>query len=195
MLHRVLAHPALQPHVHGGKGVGSQGDGSAQFVARSAADQKAAVEVLERDLGVSCLTLTLGTGPSVRRALVPAAGFGTRLFPATKATKKELFPVIDRDGVAKPAILLIVEEALEAGIEEVVIVVQQDDLAGLRVLLLTQQISIENFNKLSPRSQEYARRILEIGRRVRFVTQRRAGGLRARRLLRARGARATSRSC
>ena len=170
VLHRVLAHPAVQPHVYGGKGVGSQGDGSAQFVARSAADQQAAVEVLERDLGVSCLTLTLGTGPSVRRALIPAAGFGTRLFPASKATKKELFPVIDKDGVAKPAILLIVEEALEAGIDEVVIVVQQDDLDDFESFFSTQ-ISIENFNKLSPRSQEYARRILEIGRRVRFVTQ------------------------
>ena len=170
VLHRVLSHPAVQPHVWGGKGVGSQGDGSAQFVAKSAADQKAAAEVLERDLGVSCLALTLGTGPSVRRALIPAAGFGTRLFPATKATKKELFPVIDRDGIAKPAILLIVEEALDAGIEEVVVIVQEDDLEDFRSFF-TAQVSIENYNKLPPRFQEYARRILEIGRRVRFVTQ------------------------
>ncbi len=171
VLHRVLAHPSVQPHVWGGKGVGSQGDGAAQFVARSAADQKAAVEMLERELGVSCLTLTLGTGPSVRRALIPAAGFGTRLFPASKATKKELFPVVDRDGVAKPAILLIVEEALDAGVDEVVIVVQPDDLEDFEAFFATQ-ISIENFNKLAPRSQQYARRILEIGRRVRFVAQR-----------------------
>jgi UTP-glucose-1-phosphate uridylyltransferase/mevalonate kinase len=170
VLHRVLAHPAVQPHVWGGKGVGSQGDGSAQFVARSAADQKAAAAALERDLGVSCLALTLTTGPTVRRALIPAAGFGTRLFPATKATKKELFPVIDRDGIAKPAILLIVEEALEAGIEEVVVVVQEDDLHEFRSFF-ADQVSIENYNKLPPRFQEYARRILEIGRRVRFVTQ------------------------
>jgi UTP-glucose-1-phosphate uridylyltransferase/mevalonate kinase len=170
VLHRVLAHPPLQRHVFGGKGVGSQGDGSAQFVARSAADQKAAVELLERELGVCCLMLTLGTGPGVRRALIPAAGFGTRLFPASKATKKELFPVIDRDGIAKPAILLIVEEALEAGIDEVVIVVQQADLAEFEAFF-SAQISIENYNKLPPRFQEYARRIVEIGRRVRFVTQ------------------------
>ena len=170
VLHKVLSHPAVQPHIWGGKGVGSQGDGTAQFVARSVADQQAVVEILERDLGVSCLTLTLGTGPSVRKAVIPAAGFGTRLFPATKATKKELFPVIDRDGVAKPAILLIVEEALEAGIEEVVIIVQQDDLADFESFF-SQQISIENYNKLAPRFQDYARRILEIGRRVRFVTQ------------------------
>jgi UTP-glucose-1-phosphate uridylyltransferase/mevalonate kinase len=170
VLHRVLGYEPIRGHVHGGKGVGSQGDGSAQFVARSAEDQRTVVEILERDLGVSCLTLTLGTGPKVTRALIPAAGFGTRLFPASKATKKELFPVVDRDGIAKPAILLIVEEALEAGIEEVVIVVQEGDLEDFRAFFETQ-ISIENFNKLNRQFQDYARRILDVGRRVRFVTQ------------------------
>jgi UTP-glucose-1-phosphate uridylyltransferase/mevalonate kinase len=170
ILHRVLKHPPLEPHIWGGKGVGSQGDGSAQFVARSAADQQAIVEILERDLGMPSLTLTLGTGPKVRKAVIPAAGFGTRLFPASKATKKELFPVIDRDGIAKPAILYIVEEALEAGIEEVVIIVQRDDLDEFRSFF-TDQISVENYNKLSRASQAYAKRILEIGHRVTFVTQ------------------------
>ena len=47
---------------------------------------------------------------------------------------------------------------------------QQDDLEDFESFFAAQ-ISIENFNKLAPRSQEYARRILEIGRRVRFVTQ------------------------
>jgi UTP-glucose-1-phosphate uridylyltransferase/mevalonate kinase len=170
VLHGVLGHEPLRPHVFGGKGVGSQGDGSAQFVARSAEDQQKVVEILEGDLGMKCLTLTLGSGPKVRKALIPAAGFGTRLFPASKATKKELFPVVDRDGIAKPAILLIVEEALEAGIEEVVIVVQEQDLDDFRSFFDTQ-ISIENFNKLPRHFQEYARRILEMGRRVKFVTQ------------------------
>jgi UTP-glucose-1-phosphate uridylyltransferase/mevalonate kinase len=170
VLHRVLNHAPLAPHVWGGKGVGSQGDGSAQFVAKSPADQKAVVEILERDLSLSSLTLTLATGPKVRKALIPAAGFGTRLFPASKATKKELFPIIDRDGVAKPAILFIVEEALNAGLEEVVIVVQEQDLEAFRAFFNTQ-ISIENFNKLPRHFQEYSRRILEIGRQVTFVTQ------------------------
>ncbi|MGD0993256.1 MAG: sugar phosphate nucleotidyltransferase [Gemmatimonadales bacterium] len=170
VLHCVLKHPALAPHIWGGKGVGSQGDGTAQFVARSAADQQAAIEILERDLGVGGLKLTLGTGPKVRKALIPAAGFGTRLFPASKATKKELFPVVDKDGIAKPAILLIVEEALKAGIEEVVIVVQEQDLEAFQSFF-NEQVSIENYNKLPRHFQEYSRRILEIGRRVSFVTQ------------------------
>lgn len=170
ILHRVLDYAPLKPHIWGGKGVGSQGDGTAQFVARSAADQQAVVEIIERDLGMACLKLTLCTGPQVRKAVIPAAGFGTRLFPASKATKKELFPIVDRDGIAKPAILLIVEEALEAGIEEVIIIVQQEDLEDFRSFF-NVQVSIENYNKLPRHFQEYSRRILEIGRRVSFVIQ------------------------
>jgi len=170
VLHKVLAYEPLKPHVWGGKGVGSQGDGTAQFLARSAADQQAVMEIIERDLGMECHTLSLKPGRKVRKALIPAAGFGTRLFPATKATKKELFPVIDRDGVAKPAILFIVEEALNAGIEEVVIIVQENDLADFRSFFNTQ-ISIENYNKLPRHFQDYARRLLEIGRHVTFITQ------------------------
>ncbi len=170
VLHKVLEHPPLKPHIWGGKGVGSQGDGTAQFIAKSLSDQQAVIEILERDLGVECLELTLRPGQQVRKAVIPAAGFGTRLFPATKATKKELFPVVDQDGIAKPAILLIVEEALEAGLEEVIIIVQEDDLEDFRSFF-NAQVSIENFNKLPPHFQEYAQRLLEIGRRVTFVTQ------------------------
>jgi UTP-glucose-1-phosphate uridylyltransferase len=160
----------LKPHIWGGKGVGSQGDGTAQLIARSPADQQAVVEIIERDLGMPCLKLTLRPSQKVRKAVIPAAGFGTRLFPASKATKKELFPVIDRDGIAKPAILYIVEEALQAGIEEIIIIVQKEDLDEFDSFFNTQ-ISIENYNKLPPHFQEYARRILDIGKRVSFVIQ------------------------
>jgi UTP-glucose-1-phosphate uridylyltransferase/mevalonate kinase len=170
ILHKVLSHAPLLPHIWGGKGVGSQGDGTAQFLAKSLADQEAVIQILERDFHMPALKLTLHSGPKVRKAVIPAAGFGTRLFPATKATKKELFPVIDQDGIAKPAILVIVEEAIEAGIEEVIIIVQQEDLEDFQ-RFFNQQISIENFNKLPPNFQEYSRRILEMGRRVKFVIQ------------------------
>lgn len=171
VLHRVLNYEPLKPHIWGGKGVGSQGDGTAQFIARSEADQQAVIEIIERDLGMPCLKLTLRAGQQVRKAVIPAAGFGTRLFPASKATKKELFPVIDRDGIAKPAILLIVEEALRAGMEEVIIVVQEHDLEAFQSFF-NVQVTIENYNKLPRHFQEYAQRILEMGRHVSFVIQR-----------------------
>lgn len=170
VLHKVLSYEPLQPHIWGGKGVGSQGDGTAQFIARSEADQQAIIEIIERDLGMPCLKLTLSPGAGVRKALIPAAGFGTRLFPASKAAKKELFPIIDRDGIAKPAILLIVEEALSAGLEEVIIIVQEEDLPDFEAFF-RKQVSIENFNKLPRHFQDYARRLLDIGQRVKFAIQ------------------------
>jgi UTP--glucose-1-phosphate uridylyltransferase len=77
---------------------------------------------------------------------------------------------VDRDGIAKPAILLIVEEAIQAGIEEVIIIVQQGDLDEFDSFFNTQ-VSIENYNKLPRSFQEYAHRILDIGKRVTFVIQ------------------------
>ena len=53
----------------------------------------------------------------VRKAIIPAAGLGTRFLPATKAMPKEMLPIVD-----KPTIQYIVEEAVEAGIEEIIIV-------------------------------------------------------------------------
>lgn len=53
----------------------------------------------------------------VRKAVIPAAGFGTRFLPQTKAMPKEMLPVVD-----KPIIQYIVEELVEAGIEDIVIV-------------------------------------------------------------------------
>lgn len=53
----------------------------------------------------------------VKKAIIPAAGFGTRFLPATKAQPKEMMPIVD-----KPAIQYIVEEALNSGIEEILII-------------------------------------------------------------------------
>ncbi|MFE2231339.1 UTP--glucose-1-phosphate uridylyltransferase GalU [Streptomyces sp. NPDC059442] len=61
------------------------------------------------------------TGPArpvtVRKAVIPAAGLGTRFLPATKATPKEMLPVVD-----KPAIQYVVEEAVSAGLPDVLMV-------------------------------------------------------------------------
>ena len=53
----------------------------------------------------------------IRKAVIPAAGFGTRFLPATKAMPKEMLPIVD-----KPAIQYIVEEILASGIREILII-------------------------------------------------------------------------
>jgi UTP--glucose-1-phosphate uridylyltransferase len=62
--------------------------------------------------------------PKVRKAVITAAGRGTRQYPASSAVQKEMFPLVDRDGLTKPVIQIIGEEALDSGIEEICIITQ-----------------------------------------------------------------------
>ncbi|WP_190987542.1 UTP--glucose-1-phosphate uridylyltransferase GalU [Pseudarthrobacter sulfonivorans] len=56
-------------------------------------------------------------GKSITKAVIPAAGLGTRFLPATKAMPKEMLPVVDR-----PAIQYVVEEAVKAGLEDILMI-------------------------------------------------------------------------
>ncbi|MDJ0635401.1 MAG: sugar phosphate nucleotidyltransferase [Xenococcaceae cyanobacterium MO_188.B29] len=106
----------------------------------------------------------------VRKAVIPAAGFGTRLFPATKVVKKELFPIVDRDGRTKPVIMAIVEEAVNAGIEEVGIVVQEED-RELFTEFFQSPPSPQLWQKLSPENRQYSEYIQALGDRVTILIQ------------------------
>lgn len=55
--------------------------------------------------------------PKIRKAVIPAAGFGTRFLPETKAMPKEMLPIVD-----KPVMQYIVEEVLASGIEEILVI-------------------------------------------------------------------------
>ena len=59
----------------------------------------------------------MANAPRARKAVIPAAGLGTRFLPATKASPKEMLPVVD-----KPAIQYVVEEAVRAGLDDVLMV-------------------------------------------------------------------------
>lgn len=170
VLHKLLAFEAIKPYIYGGKGVGSQGDGTAQLIARDKESQVAAMQIIEKELGMHCLDLVIRSGRRVRKAVIPAAGFGTRLFPATKALKKELFPVVDATGRAKPVIMTIVEEALSAGIEEVCIIVQKED-RPLFEEIFCMPPAIENFNKLTKDQQRYCAYLSDLGHRITFLSQ------------------------
>lgn len=73
----------------------------------------------------------------VRKAIIPAAGLGTRFLPATKALPKEMLPIVD-----KPTIQFIVEEAKASGIEDILIVTGK-----INVQLKIISMQILNWNK------------------------------------------------
>ena len=109
----------------------------------------------------------------IKKCVIPIAGYGTRLYPASRSVLKALFPIIDTDGVAKPIIQIILEEVLASGIEEVCLVVQEN-----------QKEVIENyFSEKIPLALkenddlgEIIARITEIGQRVTFAVQDRQEG-------------------
>lgn len=83
----------------------------------------------------------------IRKAIIPAAGLGTRLLPATKSLPKEMLPIVD-----KPAIQYIIEEAVASGIEEILIITGRNKRAIEdhfdKSIELEQQLKIKNETEL-----------------------------------------------
>ena len=109
--------------------------------------------------------------PRVRKAIIPVAGLGTRQYPASSVVPKSLFPLVDRDGLTKPLIQIIAEEALEAGAEEVCIIVQP----GQRQLLSDyfRGAGSEQIKALAGKDWAAleAEKLADIGRRLHLVEQ------------------------
>jgi len=174
VLHALLKNETLAPYIWGGKGVGSQGDGTAQLVARGPDEQVALVDKLV-SMGYGALPLTISKSRRIKKAVVTAAGFGTRLFPMTKVVRKEFLPVVDR-GLLKPLILKQVEDAVEAGVEEVYLVVQENE-KDLFKKLFYDHIKPEHYAKLGVEARKIADELLSLGQKVKLVVQSEQGGL------------------
>jgi len=109
---------------------------------------------------------------TVRKAVIPAAGHGTRLYPATKAVKKELFPIVDRDGIVKPAIQRIVEEAVGAGIEQVCLIVQREDRELFEGYFSgTLRPDLEQAVAKMPTAKKQSDDLARLARNISYVTQ------------------------
>ncbi len=169
-LHEVLHDPKILPLVWGGKGVGSHGDGSVQFLARSAQDQQQLLEYLNSQ-GMRAYPLTLRPVHTVRKAIIPVAGFGTRLYPATRALKKDFFPIPCSDGMVRPVILILLEELVKSGIEEICLVLGSEEERIQYTEFFERQLSEEHLRKLNKEAQEYENHILDIGKRLHYVYQ------------------------
>ena len=106
----------------------------------------------------------------IRKAVIPIAGYGTRLFPATKAVPKALFPIIDKDGIAKPVIQLIIEEAVsETGVETICIVAQPQQVEPITDYFSGTGVADAILEKEALAMQ--ADRLAEIGQRLHFAIQ------------------------
>jgi UTP-glucose-1-phosphate uridylyltransferase/mevalonate kinase len=170
VLHTFLNDENIEPLVYGGKGVGSQGDGSIQFLAKDAAAQDALCGYLERR-GLNPYRLTIAPRRRIRKAIVPVAGYGTRLYPATRRMKKEMMPLVDRDGLVKPAILILLEQLHGAGIEEICLVVgSEEDIRFYRDYFRTP-LGEEHFARLPEAMRSCEEAIRNIGNKLSYRIQ------------------------
>ena len=127
---------------YGRKGVGSQGDGTVQVLAKDENFQKLIKEYFEEKLGMHTYTLTL---------------------PETKPVKKAIIPVVD-NGIIKPVILCLIEEIVKAGIEEECLIIDSEDKKEYDKLF-NDKLSNEVVSKLSPELLEYESFIQKIGKK------------------------------
>ena len=169
-LKATLADDYIKTLTFGGKGVGSHGDGSVQFLARNEESQQLLVDYLEKQ-GMPAFKLTIQPVHTIRKAIIPVAGFGTRLYPATRSLKKDFFPIPCSDGMVRPVILILLEELVKSGIEEVCLVLGSEEERKLYSDFFERPLLEEHLRKLNAESQEYENRIIDIGKRLRYVYQ------------------------
>ena len=107
----------------------------------------------------------------VRKAVIPAAGLGTRLFPTTRVIKKEFLPVVDENDIAKPVIQLNVEEAINAGAEEVCIIIQPGDEPLFRSYFSKLSASERKLLVKNERNEKLAAELEALSDRITYVHQ------------------------
>jgi UTP--glucose-1-phosphate uridylyltransferase len=115
--------------------------------------------------------------PRVTKAIIPAAGLGTRQYPATQATRKEFFPLADRDGFSKPVIQIVVEEALAGGAEEVCIVCQPGAEEEFRRYFRPMPEDLRARFSGKDWALEQSEQLRRLGECIRYVVQERQEGL------------------
>lgn len=170
VLHATLSDEKIIAMTYGGKGVGSQGDGTVQFLAKSKEDQQKLIEYLEKTKNMKAYGLTLTPNTRVRKAIIPVAGFGTRMYPATRGIKKEFCPVVDADGLVKPAILVLLEELDRLEIEEICLILNREE-EEYYTDYFYKKLPENHYAKLPENMKEYENKIDRIAKKLKFVYQ------------------------
>jgi UTP--glucose-1-phosphate uridylyltransferase len=107
----------------------------------------------------------------ISKAVITAAGRGARQYPASDTVQKAMLPLVDRDGLTKPVLQIIAEEALESGIEEICVVSAPGDEAVYRDQFRNYAANLRSAHKGTDWAEEQARRLIDLEHRLRFAVQ------------------------
>ena len=107
----------------------------------------------------------------ITKAVITAAGRGARQYPASDTVQKAMMPLVDRDGLTKPVLQIIAEEAMDSGIEEICVVAAPGDEAYYRRHFRSYAENLRSAFKGADWAEEQARRLVELEGRLRFAVQ------------------------
>ena len=107
----------------------------------------------------------------ITKAVITAAGRGARQYPASDTVQKAMLPLVDRDGLTKPVLQIIAEEAIESGIEEICVVAAPGDEAVYRRHFRSYAANLRSAYKGVEWAEEQARRLVDLEQRLRFAVQ------------------------
>ena len=169
LLHKVINDENVKKWSYGAKGTGSNGDGCIIILAKNSTCQRMIEDYLKNVCNMYSFSCNFNPTHNVKKAVVPVAGFGTRMYPFTKSIRKSFVPIVD-NGIIKPSILKIVEELDEAGIEQIALVISKDDEKLYRSFF-KEPLKDEVFEKLDDKNKEYELKIQRIGEKISFIVQ------------------------
>lgn len=107
----------------------------------------------------------------ITKAVITAAGRGARQYPAFDTVQKAMLPLVDRDGLTKPILQIIAEEALESGIEEICVVTAPGDEVHYRRHFGTFAGNLRSAYPGVEWAEEQAGRMDDLAQRLRFAVQ------------------------
>ncbi len=107
----------------------------------------------------------------ISKAVITAAGRGARQYPASDTVQKAMLPLVDRDGLTKPVLQIIAEEALESGIEEICVVAAPGDEDVYRHDFASYAANLRSAYKGIDWAEAQARRLIDLEQRLTFAVQ------------------------
>jgi UTP--glucose-1-phosphate uridylyltransferase len=112
-----------------------------------------------------------GIDVKITRAVITAAGRGARQYPASDTVQKAMLPLVDRDGLTKPVLQIIAEEALDSGIEEICVVSAPGDEEVYRRHFRSYAGNLLSAFRGVAWAEEQSRRLAELEARLQFAVQ------------------------
>lgn len=107
----------------------------------------------------------------ITRAVITAAGRGARQYPAIDTVQKAMLPMVDRDGLTKPVLQIIAEEAIESGIEQICLVTAPGDEAAYRRAFALLASNLRSVYSGAEWAETQARKIEDLTQRLVFRVQ------------------------